>query len=302
MELRHLKYFVAVAKEGNIGRASNILNISQPPLTRQIQQLEQDIGVRLFNRSVKGVELTDAGKTLFDEAVNILSLVDVAISRTRRAAEGIIGRLDVAIFGSGVFEIAPRLLLRFRNNFPDVQIVLHTMNKGEQIEALRQRRINIGFNRLIPSLPDIGTKIVAVEKVVVGVHTSNPLAQKDEISFHDLASEPLVLFPDATRPNFADFITSQFHKLGIVPHVAQVVGDAATGIALVASGFGVCFVPESATSFEATGVKYVSLKESPPISIDISCMFLKEDKSPILNAFLKTLDEFRIENGVKDTL
>lgn len=301
MELRHLKYFVAVAKEGNIGRASNILHISQPPLTRQIQQLEQDIGVRLFNRSVKGVELTDAGKTLYDEAVNILSLVEVAVSRTRRAAEGIIGRLDVAIFGSGVFEIAPRLLLRFRSAFPDVQIVLHTMNKGEQIEALRQRRIKIGFNRLIPSLPDIGSKIVAVEKIVVGIHESNPLAHATELSFNDLASEPIVLFPNATRPNFTDFIASQFHKFDITPNIAQVVGDAATGIALVATGFGVCFVPESATSFGATGVKYVPLRESPPITIDISCMYLKEDNSPILRAFLSSLEDFRMENGLKDT-
>ena len=301
MELRHLKYFVAVAKEGNIGRASSILHISQPPLTRQIKQLEDQLGVQLFKRSVKGVELTDVGKTLYDEAINILSLVDVAISRTKRAAEGIIGRLDVAIFGSGVFEIAPRLLLRFRESFPDVQIVLHTMNKTEQIEALRQRRIKIGFNRLIPDLPDVGVKTIAVESIVVGVHKSNPLSKKEVISFSELASEPIVLFPNIGRPNFADFILSQFYKYDITPNVAQVVGDAATGIALVASGFGVCFVPESAMSFGATGVKYIPLKESADVKVDISCMYMKDDKSPILEAFLKTTNDFRINSSMNDT-
>ncbi len=124
---------------------------------------------------------------------------------------------------------------------------------------------------------------------------------KEVVSFAELASEPIVLFPNIGRPNFADFILSQFYKFDITPNVAQVVGDAATGIALVASGFGVCFVPESAMSFGATGVKYIPLKESADVKVDISCMYMKDDKSPILEAFLKTINDFRINSSLNDT-
>ena len=190
MELRHLKYFVAVAKELSIGRAALILNISQPPLTRQIQQLEEDLGATLFVRSVKGVELTEAGRTLYAEAQNILALVDLATERTKRASLGLIGRLDVGIFGSGMFDIVPRVLLKFRTEYPDVKIAMHTMTKGEQIEALRQRRITIGFNRLVPKHPDICSKVVMWERLLVGVHSSNPLAEQERIALVDLADQP----------------------------------------------------------------------------------------------------------------
>jgi DNA-binding transcriptional LysR family regulator len=295
MEIKHLKHFITIADEGNIGRASQLLNISQPPLTRQMQQLEQDIGVPIFKRTAKGVELTDAGKSLYTDAVKILSLSEDATARARSAAEGIVGRLDIGIFGSGIFEVAPRILQRFRYAFPNVQILLHTMNKSEQIEALRQRRISAGFNRLIPKHNDIATKTVTMERVVVGLHSSNPLARRNVLTFQDLVTEPVILFPDAARPNFADFITGQYHQFGLNPNVAQVVGDAATGIALVSSGFGICYVPESATRYAASDVKYVALKGSPPIAIDISCMYLKDDKSPILKVFLGTLEDFRKE-------
>lgn len=298
MEIKQLKHFVTIADEGNIGRAAQILNISQPPLTRQMQQLEQDLGLQLFKRTAKGVELTDAGKSLYADAVKILSLAEDATARAKSAAEGIVGRLDIGIFGSGIFEVAPRMLQRFRFAFPNVQIILHTMNKSEQIEALRQKRISIRFNRLIPQHNNILTKTVATERVVVGLHTSNPLSRRNVLTFQDLVTEPVILFPDAARPNFADFITGLFHQFGLNPNVAQVVGDAATAIALVSSGFGICFAPESATRYAASDVKYVALKGSPPITIDISCMYLKDDRSPILKVFLGTLDNFRQEVGL----
>ncbi len=298
MELRHLKYFVAVAKELSIGRAAVVLNISQPPLTRQIQQLEEDLGAVLFVRSVKGVELTEAGKTLFVEAQNILALVDLAAERTKRASLGQIGRLDVGIFGSGMFDIVPRVLLRFRNAFPDVKIAMHTMTKGEQIEALRQRRITIGFNRLVPKYPDIASKVVMWERLLVGVHASNPLSSREQIALIDLADQPLVLFPSGARPNFTDFVGSLCQSRGFSPRVVQEVGDAVTGVALVASGFGVCVVPESLTYFKSSGVVYVPLKELPPTMLDVSCLYLQGDSSPILHEFLAVLESFRIENGV----
>jgi LysR family transcriptional regulator, benzoate and cis,cis-muconate-responsive activator of ben and cat genes len=293
MELRHLRYFCAVAKELNIGRAASALNISQPPLTRQIQQTEEELGVQLFKRSVKGMELTDAGRTLYDEARNILSIADLAVERTRRAAQGLIGRLDVGIFGSGVFEVVPQVLRRFRMAFPDVKIVLHTLDKGEQVEALRERRITIGFNRVVPKYPGIASQVVMWEQLMAVIHESNPLAQRETLSLRDLADQPFVLFPSVARPNFSDFIVNQCQNEGFAPRVEQVVGDAVTGVALVASGFGTCIVPASVRAFQATGVVYVPLRESPPVMLDVSCLYREDDQSVILRALLGIIAEFR---------
>ncbi len=302
MELRHLRYFAAVAKEGNIGRAALALNISQPPLTRQIQQLEEDLGTRLFTRSVKGVELTEAGRTLYAEVINILALVDLAQERTRRAGQGLIGRLDVGIFGSGMFDVVPRVLRRFRTAFPEVRIVMHTLNKEEQIEALRQRRINIGFNRLISDVPDIVSHVVMWERLVACVHDTSPMAADTRISLDDLREQSFVLFPKVGRPNFRDFVIDLCRSRGFTPQIAQEVGDGVTGVALVASGFGVCIVPESVTYFRAAGVVYLPLDESPPAMLDVSCLVRRDDDSVIVREFMNVLNTFRAENGVSDIL
>lgn len=298
MELRHLRYFCAVAKELNIGRAAATLHISQPPLTRQIQQLEDELGAQLFKRSVKGMELTDAGRTLYADAKNILALAELATERTRRAAQGLIGRLDVGIFGSGVFDVVPRVLLRFRQAFPDVKVVLHTLDKAEQVEALRERRITIGFNRVVPKFPGIGSRVVMWEKLVVGLHETNPLAGRKTLSLRDLADQAFVLFPSVARPNFSDFIINQCQKHGFTPRVEQVVGDAVTGVALVASGFGSCVVPESVMAFQASGVVYLPLEESPPIMLDVSCLYREDDDSVVLRALLQIIAEFESDAKV----
>jgi DNA-binding transcriptional LysR family regulator len=299
IETKHLKYFVAVARELNIGRAAIALNISQPPLTRQIQQLEEELGATLFVRSVKGVELTDAGKTLYAEARNILSLVELASERTRRAAQGLIGRLDVGIFGSGMYDIIPRVLRKFRAAFPEVKIVLHPMAKAEQVEALRARRIDVGFNRLVPRYPDIDARVVMWERLFVVVPESHALAGQEQVSIGELADQSFVLFPKVARPNFNDFVTSLCQRHGFAPHIAQEVGEAATGVALVATGFGVCIVPEAVKHFHIGGVVYAPLKESPPTMLDLTCLFRTGDDSPLLQEFLGVLEEFRRENGVE---
>jgi DNA-binding transcriptional LysR family regulator len=289
MDLRSLNYFIAVAQEQNIGRAAVRLNISQPPLTRQIHQLEEELGTQLFIRTPKGVELTQAGELLFQEARNIRALVEQATERTQRAGQGKLGRIDVGIFGSGILDAVPSLLLNFRTAHPDVNIVLHTLSKGEQIEALRQRRITVGFNRMLGPQADIQVELVKTEVLLVAVNEQHPLARQAAISFHDLEDQPLVLFPSSTRPNFIDKVVDLCREAGFVPKVAQEVGDAVTGIALVASGFGLCLVPESVTCLKLPGVIYLPLKDAPHAFIDLSCIYRRDDQSPILAAFLKVL-------------
>lgn len=293
MDLRHLRYFVAVAEEQNIGRAAARLHISQPPLTRQIQQLEEELGVTLFNRTPRGMELTQAGQLFLEEARNIRSLVEQATERTQRAGQGKLGRIDVAIFGSAILDAIPKLLLAFRTRHPDVKVVLHTMTKAEQIAALRQRRISVGFNRMLAPLDDLETRQVTTEKLLLAVRADHPLARQASIAFAELRDHPLVLFPTGGRPSFIDKVIGLCSERGFQPQISQEVGDAVTGVALVAGGFGVCLVPESATTLQFPGVVYAPLSDTPPnFFVDLSCVYRRDDSSPILAAFLNTVADY----------
>ena len=294
MDLRHLRYFIAVAEEQNIGRAAARLHISQPPLTRQIQQLEEELGVLLFTRTPRGMELTPAGEQLLEEARNIRALVEQATERTQRAGQGKLGRLDVGIFGSAIIDIIPKLLEAFRGAYPDVKVVLHSMNKNEQIEALRQRRINIGFNRIITPLPDIASELVSTESLLLAVNASHPLAEKAVVPFQSLADHPLVMFPAGSRPGLIDKVFGLCQQVGFVPQVSQEVGDVISAIALVARGFGACLVSQSTSVLSLPGVVYRPLSGLPDnAQIDLSCIFRADDHSPILEAFLEVLRDFR---------
>lgn len=294
MELRHLRYFIAVAEEKNIGRAAVRLHISQPPLTRQIQQLEEDLGVQLFTRTPRGMDLTPAGELLLEEARNIRSVVEQATERTQRAGQGRLGRLDIAIFGSGILDTIPKLLLMFRGAFPDVKMVLHNMTKEAQIEALRQRRIDLGFNRFIAPLNDIANEVVTTEKILLAINENHALARQEKIPFRVLADHPLIVFPSGPRPSFVDKVMSMCQQKGFTPHVVQEVGDTLTGVALVASNFGVCLVPESACVLALPGVVYRPLSDIPENSgVDLNCIYRADDQSPILRSFLDTVRDFR---------
>jgi len=296
MEFRQLKYFIAVAEELNIGRAAARLHISQPPLTRQIQQLEEEFGAQLFLRTARGVELTQAGETFLRDARNIRDLMEQAVERAREAGQGKQGKMDIGIFGSGILDVIPKVLLAFRASHPNVQIALHTMTKKEQIEALRQHRISAGFNRMLAPLPDISSELVMIESIMVAVSESHPLAAKPAILLKELANQPLILFPSGARPSFIDKIWSLCAGEGFEPRVAQEVGDAPTSVALVAAGFGLSLVPEAATSLSVPGVVYRRLANAPDAVIDLSCIYRTDDISPILQAFLQTIRDFRSRN------
>ncbi len=293
MDLRHLKSFLIVAEELNIGRAAMRLHISQPPLTRQIQQLEEELGATLLIRTNRGVELTEAGLLLVEEARNILALTEQAAERTHKAGQGKLGRIDVGIFGSGIFGVLPKILLAFREAYPEVNIVLHNMNKREQIDALRQRRLTVGFNRLLPDEPDIAVELIVKEKLYLAINSKQALSKKKEIPWAEIGNHPLVLFPSGARPSFIDWVLDLCRADGIKPWVAQEVGDAVNGVALVASGFGICIVPESATNMKLPGVVYRPLIRNPPPEVDLSCLYRASDDSPILHSFLAIARTFR---------
>ncbi|HHK4245086.1 TPA: LysR substrate-binding domain-containing protein [Pseudomonas aeruginosa] len=298
MDFRHLRYFIAVAEEQNLGRAAARLHISQPPLTRQIHQLEEQIGVQLFNRTPRGMELTPAGGLLLEEARNIRALVEQATERTQRAGQGKLGRLDIGIFGSGSLDTIPQLLERFRDSNPDVKLVLHSMNKREQVEALRQRRISIGFSRMLSPLPDLSYETVSCESLMLAIHQDHPLARESTVAFRSLAEHPLILFPTGSRPGFLDKVLSLCHQAGFEPQIAQEVGDTVTAVALVARGLGVSLVSESTEVLKLPGLTYRPVSGLPENArVDLGCIYRHEDDSPTLAAFLGIIREFRKEKS-----
>ncbi|MDR0780590.1 MAG: LysR family transcriptional regulator [Pseudomonadales bacterium] len=296
MELRHLKYFLAVAQDLNIGRAAQRLHISQPPLTRQIKALEEELGVELFVRTGRGVELTQAGEMFKEEASKIRMIVEAAIDRVQRAGAGKLGRLDVGIFGSAIYDTIPRVLERFRQRHPGVNVVLHSMDKTEQIEALLQRRINVAFNRLFPPRPGIGRELVAIERLFVVLPATHEWVGREVIPISALQGQPLVLFPNVGSPNFVDHVLDVCKKHGFEPLIAQQVGDAVSGVALVARGFGLTLIPESAAkAVRVLDTVFKPLAEAEDAAIDVCCLYRASDESPLLQAFLDVVRNYRRE-------
>ncbi|MEJ7932319.1 LysR family transcriptional regulator [Ramlibacter sp. AN1015] len=299
MELRLLRYFVAVAEELNLSRAAVRLHLSQPPLTRQIRQLEKEVAARLFERNARGVELTDAGRLFLEDARNILDMVSRASERATSAHHGHIGRLHVAVFGSVMFDRLPLLLAQFRSDHPGVELVFHTMNKGDQIEALRQGRIHAGFSRLTANYPDIATQTLQHERLFVALPADHRLLQRTRLGIKDLAGCPLVLFASGPRPNFTDVVFSLFERHGLRPTLAQTVEDAVTGIALVAAGFGACLVPESAAYVQIPGVAFRALEAASNRLLDVNCIYLQDHGSPVTAEFVRAVQAFGPGGAVK---
>lgn len=301
MDLRRLKSFVVLAEELNFNRAAVRLHISQPPLTRQIQLLESELGAALFDRQPKGLVLTAAGSTLLSDARRILGMADAAKDRAAQAGRGEIGRLDVGIFGSAIFHHIPRLLLQFRSRYPQVQISLHEQTKAEQIQALRERRLTIGFNRHVRPAPDLVVEPVYQEPLLVALHGDHPMAQQAAISIRELSAQPLILYPNNTREGFADHVLSLFYHEGLQAQVELEVKDVVTAVALVSSGFGLCVTPEAASSLQLPGVVYRPLKAEPAPTVELVCVYRRDDASPVLTAFLETVRQFQPQHGKNDT-
>lgn len=292
MELRQLRYFVTLAEELNFSRAASRLHMTQPPLTRQIQQLEDSLGVTLFHRTNRGVALTDGGNAFLEEARRLLTLADQAVDRTRLADKGAIGRMDVAVFGSAVLDVIPQLLQRFHAAFPKVVVALHTMGRVAQIRALREGRLTIAFNRFLPHEGDMVVETVLDEALCVALPEAHPLAGRESLSLAELEDQPLILFPNRGHPSLADEVVSLCRARGFEPHVAQETSDVLACIALVATGFGLSLVPVSTTNLKLSGVRYLPLTDESA-TVELNCMYRAADTSPILRAFLEIMHGMR---------
>jgi DNA-binding transcriptional LysR family regulator len=287
LEIRHLRYFVAVVEQRTFRAAALRLHVSQPPLTRQIQQLEDALGVKLLERSARGAEPTAAGRVFYQEARNLLTLAEQAAERTRLAGDGRLGRLDIGVFGSAVLGAIPRIVQRFRQTHPQVELVLHSLDRVGQIKALRERRITVGFNRFFTEEPDLIWEVIQSEQMVVVVPSDHALASHDTLSLAEIGREPLILYPRAPRPGFIDTMMRLFHQRKITPHVSQEVDDMVTAVGLVASGFGLSLVTDSGRNLRVPGTVQVPLREADAATVDLSVIWRRDDDSPLVQEFLQ---------------
>jgi LysR family transcriptional regulator, benzoate and cis,cis-muconate-responsive activator of ben and cat genes len=292
MDLRDMRHFLAVAEERHFGRAAERLHMAQPPLSRHIKGLEEELGTPLFLRTPKGVELTAAGEALLAEVPNLLALAQRARERTRRAGQGLTGQLDVGLFGSGVLDVIPRMLARFHAARPEVRIVLHNMTKAEQLQGLRERHLAVGFNRLVPPEDDLVIETVLREPLVLALPERHPLAVLPSIRLADLNDQPLILYPNIPMRGLAQEVAEAFRREHLALRVEQEVEDVLTAIALVASGFGLAITTQSATNLRLPGVVFRPLSARHLREVELSCIYRRGDPSPVLAAFLDVVHGF----------
>ncbi|QRP47819.1 LysR family transcriptional regulator [Amycolatopsis sp. FDAARGOS 1241] len=257
MELRHLRYFVAVAEECHFGRAADRLHIAQPALSHQVKQLETELGVELLARTTRKVQLTPAGRRYLDRARAVLASVDAAGVEAGRIAQGEVGRVAIGFTGSATYELLPSLARVLRRDFPGIDLAL----KGEmltpgQVSALVEGGLDIGFLRPPVREPGLVVRVLRREPLIAALPASHPLTARDTVRLAELREEPFICYPSRHRSVVYDAVFDACQQAGFVPSVVQEVGETATLVSFVAGGLGVALVPASVRHLQITGCQY----------------------------------------------
>ncbi|HXB54245.1 MAG TPA: LysR family transcriptional regulator [Vicinamibacteria bacterium] len=288
MELRHLRYFVAVGEEQHYGRAAERLRVAQPALSRQIQDLEGEVGFQLFDRLPRGVRLSAAGKTFLEEARLILQQVNEATIRAGRVARGLAGTLRVGFTESASWHgVVPASFLRFRRGQPDAELQLQPLSSLEQVDAVRSGRLDAGFVFNMPKTdPELDQIQVASQRLVLAAPKRHPLAKPKTLRLRDLTDAVFVWFPRRQSPAYYDRLMQACSRGGLkAPRIVQEAVDQATLLSLVACGLGVAFVSD-ATRWRCP--KDVALRPVVDMHLPIafSLVWRKDSASPLLARFV----------------
>lgn len=290
MEARTLSHFIVVAEEENIRRASARLHITQSALTRKIQSLEEEVGAKLFTRSINGVEITDAGKTLLYHAHNIIAELDMAKQDVLRVAENTRPQMDIGVYGTAAFTIIPQILERFTSRNPGIDLVLHSARKEQLMQALRHGKILIAFERYLHEEPDIACEEVLSEPMLMAMHKDHPLASKEIIDVRTLQDE---LFIGGQDKSYDDHFLRAF---GFPWKVEKRANDLVNILTMVGCGYGLCFAPPSVQVLNFPNVVYRPFLGGERSSFKLQCIYLKKENNPLLMSFLEVVRDYRAEN------
>lgn len=291
MELRHLRYFVAVAEELHFGRAAELLGISQPPLSQQIQALEQELGVRLFERSNRHVALTDAGRLFLEETRQTLAQVSRSVDVVRRAEQGEIGELQIGFTASAPFvSMIPRAVFAFRQAFPAVHLNLQEMTSSEVSQALIERKLQIGMIRPLELPAQLEAVELLREPLMALLHANHPLAADEDqgLALAELADEPFVFFPRGHGTGLYPQLFNLARQAGFSPRVSQEAHEAMTIIGLVAAGLGVSVLPSSFRRVRIDGVVFRPLLDADATTA-VWLVKGRQERSPLAQAFVDLL-------------
>ena len=294
LELRQLRYFVAVAEEMHFGRAARRLHMTQPPLSQAIQALEARLGAALFQRTRRSVALSAAGRALLPEAQRLLQQTDALPLLAQRAAAGESGSLSIAFVSMADYSVMPQALRDFHAAYPSVQIQLNEVTSDLQLEMLAEGKIDLGL--LVMPLPDkarseLDSLTVLSEPLMLAL-PEGLISKRGPVSLTQLTEQPLIVFPRRLAPTFHDKILGRFLDAGLVPRIGQEAIQMQTIIALVSAGMGIALVPQSVSNLQRPGVEYRALKEAGA-PIDLGLAWRRDNDSPVLAAFVDLMRKTR---------
>lgn len=290
MELRYLRYFVAVAETRHFTKAAELLNISQPPLSQQIKKLEEEIGTPLLKRLTRGVELTDAGEAFYQDARQILELSANALEKAKGIARGISGQLSIGFASSTAFHPQIfRLLRRFQDSFPAITLLPREENMATLMHELQEGLLDAAFVRLpCESSKAFNLKMIASEKMTLVLPQGHRLADAPRLSLATLRAEPLVLFPREVAPSLYEVIISACLRAGFQPDSVQQSPQISSAINMVAAGFGITIIPDSLRSIQLPGVSFHQIEDAA-LSSDIALAWRRWDRSPAVHHLAESL-------------
>jgi DNA-binding transcriptional LysR family regulator len=288
MELRHLRYFIAVADELNFSRAAERLQIAQPPLSQQIQALESELGVKLFDRKKRPIQVTLAGQAFLEEARLTLANLEQAIHKTQRIHQGELGHLTVGFTSSMANGILPNILRTFREHYPEINLILREESSGSQIQRLRDHQTDIAFVYQTPDLAeanDLKMILLSQQALVAVLPEYHPLAAQSTISLIDLADEEFVMPLHSVVSGLSEQIYCLCTQAGFLPKVAQEAIFMVTILGLVAGEIGISILPSSVQNLKREGVTYRPIQEKP-IANPLAIVWRQDHSSPILQQFI----------------
>jgi DNA-binding transcriptional LysR family regulator len=303
MELRHLRYFIAIGEEENFRRAANRLHVSQSPLSRQMQQLEDEVGAELFEPSGRGVKLTPAGRLFLEKAKAILARLEAATKEARETAEGRIGTITIGFEGgASLFGTLSTLISRFRIRAPRVKVELLSMSSAQQWEALGLRQISLGYGNHVPDDSSLQSVVLSRHRVGIMMPKGHRLANQPRVRVRDLVNEPILVDPRSANPRLYDDMITAIRAHGVNLDVTAEVPNGEVLLMLVASGLGVTFGTENAgRMLTLAGLQWKPVSDLGLEVRDVVMWRPDDAEAPLLRPFLAVVRELRSELGALRT-
>lgn len=288
MELRHFKYFVAVAEELNFGRAAARLHVVQPAVSKQVSNMEKELGVQLFYRNKREVRLTEVGRLFLEDARKVIEQAERAVATVDRAAKGEIGQLTVSFISPATLSVLPPIVNAFKKRYPEVELDLCKLTTAEQMEALQDGRVQLGFVRepAFHMNDGLNSMTVLEEPVLLALPENHPFSTSMKIPLKMLSEEPFIMFSSRLEPGLYERYMQIFREAGFIPKVIQETSHIQAILGFVASGLGLMLTPASLQKLGRDGVVYRELQEPPP-EVELAAVWRREDDHlPVLKSFV----------------